>query len=477
MQQINPQVLRGAPGLTDDEVHLLSELLAQYNQHLSRNGLRSNYFEGRHRLRQLGLTLPPSLSNLDTVVGWPTQAVTTLENRLDLDGFVRADKSEIDDEIAELFAQNNMRIDSSQAHTAAYVHGTSFVAVTAGIEPDDPAAVITVHSALQATGLWDPRKRRLTAGLIVEQNDDKTKQFPRRLSLLTDTHLVVITFSPSARGEVERLPHGLNRVPMVALSHRPWLERPFGVSRISRAVMSLTDQAVRCIMRTEAAAEFFSFPQRFILGADKDSFDKAGWELYMDRLMAIERDENGELPQVQQLNAASLQPHIDELRSIAMMFSGETGIPPSYLGIIHDNPASADAIRAGEAKLVKIAERDQVVFGQRWCEVARLAIELATGEETPLNGLQARWKDASTPTKSAQAQAVMTLVQAGVLPARSEVTYELLGYDATTINRLMAEKARMESDEMFKALSQLAPRGQQLPKIKDGEAWPHEFED
>ena len=64
--------------LTDEDTHTLSKLIAQYNAHLNRNTTRSNYFEGKHKLRRLGLTLPPQLRDLDTIVGWPTQAVTTL---------------------------------------------------------------------------------------------------------------------------------------------------------------------------------------------------------------------------------------------------------------------------------------------------------------------------------------------------------------------------------------------------------------
>ena len=286
--------------------------------------------------------------------------------------------------------------------------------------------------------------------------------------------MTTILLEKNTRPVVETTPHALGRVPMVALSHQPWLEKPFGVSRISRAVMSMTDQAVRCIMRTEAASEFFSFPQRYILGVDKESAGSE-MEMYMNRFLAFEKDEDGELPKIDQLNGQGIQPHIDELRSIAMMFSGETGIPPSFLGIIHDNPASADAIRAGEAKLVKIAERDQVIFGARWCQVANLALHIATGENANPHTLRARWKDASTPTKAAQAQSVMQLVSAGILPPTSEITYELLGYDSTTISRLVAEARKNNSDELFR-IAAGAARGTAVPEDKSRERWIHSEE-
>ncbi|TMZ70763.1 phage portal protein [Klebsiella pneumoniae] len=114
---------------------------------------------------------------------------------------------------------------------------------------------------------------------------------------------------------------------------------------------------------------------------------------------------------------------------------------------------SADAIRVSEARLVKRAERRQRIFGAAWCEVMRLALLVRDGSVPPeARSLVARWRDAATPTRAAQADAVMKLVSAGVLPPNSEVTYELLGYDRTTITRLAAETRRARTEQMMQSL-------------------------
>lgn len=431
-----------AAGLSAVERELFVSLAAKLGRHAPRNRLRSAYFDGSQRLRSLGLSLPPEMRRLESVVGWPAKAVNTLENRLDLEGFVLTDGGESDSELDEIVAANALQVEASQAHTAALVHGTAFVAVTPG-GVGEPAAVITPVSARSATALWSKRSRKVSAGLVVSGGGDE----PVVYTVWTDSREFVVR-NDKGSVTVERRDHNLGCVPLVPLSHRPWLEREFGVSRISRPVMALTDQAVRAVLRGEAHAEFLSFPQRFILGADKDVFNVGtgevvtGWELYLGRLNGVPRDGNGDLPQFHEFGAPSGQIHVEQLRSIAMMFAGETSIPPSFLGIIQDNPASADAIRAAEADLVKVAERDQVIFGRAWCDVARIAVQVASGAKPDhLVGLAAKWKDAATPTRAAAAQSVMQLVSAGVLPARSEVTYELLGYDDATIRRLMADSA------------------------------------
>src|SRR5690606_28671743 len=258
---------------------------------------------------------------------------------------------------------------------------------------------------------------------------------------------------------VHRAKHGLGRPLVVPLVNRPRVGRPWGRSEISRAIMSYTDSAVRTLLGMEIAREFYSSPQLALLGVAEEAFvnadgsAKTAWEVYLGRVLALTRDEDGELPHVQQIAAASPAPYLDQVRGLANLVAGEAAIPASYLGFVTDNPSSADAIRVSEARLVKRAERRQRIFGSAWCEVMRMALLVRDGAvPDEARGLAARWGDAATPTRAAQADAVMRLVSAGVLPANSEVTYELLGYDRTTINRLAAEARRARADQMLDSL-------------------------
>ena len=221
--------------------------------------------------------------------------------------------------------------------------------------------------------------------------------------------------------------------------------------------MAFTDMAVRTMLRQEVSAEFYSSPQRYMLGADQDMFtDKHGnpipaWQSIVGSLLAVpDKDEDDEdepslrRVQVGQFPQMTMQPHTDQLRSIAMMFSGESSIPVNYLGIIQDNPSSADAIRASEADLVSVAEDEIVSLSTARESLARNVLValhggMTEGMASDLRGLKSRWRDPSTPTKQAQTQAVVAQIQTGVLLPTSRVAMEQLGYTPTDIDRIQAE--------------------------------------
>lgn len=446
--------LTNAPGLLPEEYRLLVQLVARYKANVSRNHLRTLYYDGERSLRRagkLGMAMPPQLGKLESVIGWPAKAVEVLDNRLDLQGFVMADQAEADDSLAEIVTDNQLLVESSQAHIASMIHGVAFATVTAGDEAaGEPPVVVQTRAATEGSALWSQRSRKIVAGMTINDGIDGI-EFPELNLWMADR---VVTVWREGNGyAVVRQPHTLGSVPMVMLAHRPRLGKRYGMSRITRPLMDFTDAAARTVVRMEGTAEFFSFPQRWVSGALAEDFDEDTFLTYLNRLLVLGRDEDGSAPTMGTFSAASPQPHIEQLRAIAMLVAGETSIPPDSLGIIQDNPSSADAIRANEAELVKVAERTQMVYGASWCEVMRLAQHARDGAaDERLTRLQAKWRDPSTPTKAADAQSVMTLVQAGVYPAQSEVTWEQLGLDPVTISRLKADALRNQGSDMLDQL-------------------------
>ena len=79
----------------------------------------------------------------------------------------------------------------------------------------------------------------------------------------------------------------------------------------------------------------------------------------LDRVIATETDENGDNhTTIQQLSGNSPQPFVEELRALACQFSGATGVPLNSLGIVQDNPSSAEAIGASREDICLVAQRD-----------------------------------------------------------------------------------------------------------------------
>ena len=458
-----------ATGLSGPEQETLSTIVEQIESRQAYNQRREAYYEGSARIRQLGIAVPPNLRDVNTVVGWPGMAVDVLEERLDLEGFSLPDGDVDDLGLDQVWEDNHLEDESGQAHLPTLMHGISFVTVSAGVETDgEPPVLVTVEPPTRMSGIWDTRARRLSSAASVQWDSEQGRYTAATLYLREQT---VFLEAPTGAGNlrvVHRAKHGLGRPLVVPLVNRPRVGRPWGRSEISRAIMSYTDSAVRTLLGMEIAREFYSSPQLALLGVAEEAFvnadgsAKTAWEVYLGRVLALTRDEDGELPQVQQIAAASPAPYLDQVRGLANLVAGEAAIPASYLGFVTDNPSSADAIRVSEARLVKRAERRQRIFGSAWCEVMRMALLVRDGAvPDEARGLVARWRDAATPTRAAQADAVMKLVSAGVLPANSEVTYELLGYDRTTINRLAAEARRARADQMLDSLFSAPPVDEQ----------------
>lgn len=447
-------------GLSMSDQDALNELWAQLDSKAYRNRLRKRYYDHKNALIDLGIAIPPSLRTVETVVGWPAKAVDVLARRLVLEGFVNVDGTSVDDlGVGYLSDANRLAVESMQAHTSTLVHSCSFLAVTAGdVGAGEPEALITARSAQFATGMWDARRRRLRSALSIISVDESAT--PDHLVLYAPNRAVICR-REGVRWDIRQSRHDLG-VPVELLTYKPQLDRPFGHSRISRAMMALTDSAVRTLLRMEVSAEFYSAPQRYVLGADEDAFtDKDGnpipaWQAVLGRMLAIGKDEDGDTPTVGQFSQQSMQPHSDQLRSLAAMFASEASLPLNALGIVHDNPSSAQAMENAEKELISEAQYAEPLLRDGWTRTMRRALLLMDDSPAAVEEyaqLRAKFRNPATPSASAMADAAMKLISVGVLPAQSEVTYDMLNLGEPQREILRAEQRRARAMTLAASLA------------------------
>ncbi|MBP2211093.1 hypothetical protein JOJ87_001437 [Rhodococcus ruber] len=475
-----PQV----PGLDHTDQNTLDSLVKQWRQKRVRNEIRTEYYRGTNRLKDLGISIPPQLREVETVIGWGTKAVDMLANRCLLEGFVVPGLSTEDLGVDEIWDDNRLTIEAPQAHTSAMTHSVAFLTTTLGdTAAGEPEVLITARSAVTGTGLWDPRRRRLSAALSIVDSDSSGVS---ELVMYLPDRVLTMRRGARNRWDIREVKHSLGRVPVEPLVFRPNLDRPLGTSRLSRAAMSIIDRAVRTVLRSEVAAEFYAAPQRYVLGADPDMFQGAdgqvrtGWESIMGRLLAMGRDENDELPTVGQFPQISMQPHIDQLREAATEFAGVTNLPVSSLGVIQDNPSSAEAMDAATADLVADAEIATMVFGVAWEQAMRTGIQLRDNlTELPpeLRKIRAKWSDPSRQTLAAAADTASKVVTAAPSLADTDVLYELLRLSPTQIARVRADQRQSSVRTVLDRIGTIAnptdPAVQALatkttPAVEDG---------
>ena len=458
------------PGLSTDDNDVLNVLLKQLGSVSKINGTRKKYFECKQTVRHLGIAVPPSLQGFETVIGWPYKAVKSLASRIKLNGFAVPGAELSDFKIDRIWADNRLGIESHHAHMSALTYGCSFVAVMRGGD-GEPAAVIRALSPTSSTALWDPLARRVRAAVSVVAVQGG---YPTELILYLDDKVVTAKFG-NGRWSVEDSPNPVGRCPVVMLSYDSSPEYPYGRSRITQGVMNITDEAIRTSLRMEVNGEFYSAPQRYLLGADEGMFTgpngekRSGWDAIIGRLLAIAKDEDGDTPTVGQFAQASMQPHVEMLRTIAAKFSGETSIPVNALGIIHDNPASDAAMHTAYLDLNSDAESAHEPFGAAWIDAIRMAVEISEGSTEGLELLSAKWRNPATPTMSSQADATSKLVAAGVLPADSDVTLELMGFDQVTIDRIVAHRKRSQAGDRLQQLVDAAKAATQAKEVPSGD--------
>jgi len=453
------------PGLSDDEDRLLNKLLEQLKAKTPRNLLRASYYDGRRAIRQVGSVIPPQYFRLGIVLGWSAKAVDILARRCNLDGFVWPDGDLDSLGGSDVWDDNYLAAESNSGSVSSLLHGPAFIVNTSG-EGDEPRSLIHVRDALSSTGEWDGRRRRMANLLSINKWDADGN--PISLTLYLDGETILAT--KDGVWSIDRQSHPWG-VPVEALIYQPRVGRPMGRSRISRPVMSLHDEALRTIIRMEGHADIFSYPELWMLGADSSIFtnpdgsQKAAWQVVMGRIKGVPDNDEADDPSlaradVKQFQAASPQPHIDMLRQQAQLFSGETSIPLSSLGVSDmSNPTSADSYIASREDLIAEAEGATDDWSPAWRRAMIRALAIQNG----LRRIPDEWKTIDTKWRSpvylsraAQADAGMKQLTAVPWLADTEVGLELLGLDEQQIKRAMSDKRRAKGSGVLEALTAAA---------------------
>lgn len=459
--------------LSDDELSLVQALRQDMLVRRWRLQLRDAYFNGEQLVRDLGISIPPQLKGLHTVIGWPRIGVEALEQRLDLESFRWADGSDSSD-LAAIAEANDLFDEASLAHTDAFVFGHNFIAVGSGdCGTADCPSLISIESPLDMTMLWDARLRMGTAALRECSGDVAGYDAAEKMLVLYLPDQTVYAVA-SANGQgwdvVDRDMHNLGVLPVVRMANRQRTADRIGRSEITPDVMSITDAACRRLMGIEVAAEFFGAPQRYILGASESAFQdaegnaKSAWETYIGRMLALERDEDGNIPTVGQFAAHDPSGQTKIVDLYARIMATQLGLPPHYLGYTSDNPASADAIRSAEAQLVKKAERRITHFGATWRQVMRLALWVQTGQPPDkTRRIECVWRNPATPTIASSTDAAVKLVQAGILPSDSDVTLEMVGLTESQRQQVAADRRRAQGNALMDRLAQIASASPAAP--------------
>lgn len=452
--------IRGVSGLSEDELAALNALIATWWRKRPRNMLRNRYYDSHNRLKDLGISIPPPLRNIATYISWPAKAVDYMADRVVLEGFTfkGADGHE---ELDAVMGECDFLSAYSQAVSDALVSSFSLVSVTKGF-PGEPDVVVSAHSARDSAAIWDYRTNRIRCALVVadvRRGADGRVIGPSLVNVFTRGEVITLAWRRNGRWVIEdRQQHSQGHTLVEAIRHSPRLGRPLGRSRISRAVMSITDSAVREALRAEVSAEFFTAPQKFVLGAKDDLFDdRPKWEAYIGNYFAVGPNEYGQNPTVGQFPQVSMQPHIDYERQLAARFAGETSVPISSLGVIHDNPSSAEAIYAAKEDIIIKAQNFNRENAPSLSRLAKLVMAVAEGTTVDKlsdieRSVRPRFISPDKPSIASVTDAAIKVASAVPDYAGTRVFWEDMGREDAAIDRIQADIAKQRSQSAVQAL-------------------------
>lgn len=355
----------------------------------TRVDLRYRYYDMKNSVQDVKGIIPEQFKWLSFSLGWCAKAVDSLSDRIVFDAFLNDDF-----QLNEIFKLNNVDILCSSSVLSALIASCCFFYI--GKDANSYPAIQVIDGG-NATGIIDPVTNLLTEGYAVLERDENNKEVreayfqPYWTEYYEDGKLVDM-FQHSA-------PYAL----LVPVIFRPDAKRPFGHSRISRSCMDITQAVLRTLIRSEVSSEFYSMPQKYILGLSEEAeFNNRRAE--MSDFLDFRKDEDGSHPTLGQFQQSSMTPYSEHMRMLASVFAGETGLTLDDLGFVTANPSSEEAIKASHENLRLTARQAQRIFSIGFLNAGYLAAcirDVHTYERKAFADTQASWLPIFEPDISA----------------------------------------------------------------------------
>ncbi len=378
---------------------------------------------------------------------WLPLIVGVVAQNLRVEGYRSADNPD-DLSVWRYWSANQLDSRQNAVHRAALTFGRSYVAVT----PGDGGPAIRPMSPLSVTAVaQDPDAEWLDGAVrylgIVKRDGQSIERWE-----VWDDCAVTDVYVPE--GERERtdkwavgasVPHGLSRCPVVPFRNC-WPDAPDTLPHELGEVAPLIpiqDRLNETTLCMKIAESYSAFRQRWASGISIPRDPETGrpvetFRAAVDRLWMVESKD----VQFGEFSQTDLNGYLSSRESAIKSMSAIAQVPPHFLlgGLINIAEGALTAAESGLAR--KIHER-QLMFGEAWEQVLRLASEVdgagsASGDATA----RIIWHDAEARSLSATVDALGKLSQMLGVPA--EALWERVP-GVTSFDVQAWRKARSES--------------------------------
>jgi Phage portal protein, SPP1 Gp6-like len=417
---------------TDSDADMLAALAVELDAAQGEIARYHDYYAGKHPLLFATEKFREAFGGLFKTFAdnWCELVVDVPRQRLRVTGFRFGDEPG-DADAWRMWQRNNLDLGSLLVHNEALIARRAYVIVWA-----DGASRprITPESAKQVIVLNDPATRLPVAAL-------KRWEVPGGLEARLFMPDRVVSYVAQAGSSVSgwrrtnTIDNLLGVVPVVEFQNKPTL---LGGGRSELAnVIPVQDAVNKMVTDLLVASEFNSFKMRYLLvDAKSEAFEKLIAEL-KTKAAALQRylvvaggQQVGAFPET------TLEGFVSAITLLCQHVATQTQTPPHYFFLRGEFP-SGESIQSAEAGLVAKVEDKQVVFGEAWERVMRLAFAVTGDARAGAEDAETIWRDPRLRPEGMVVDAATKKAAIGV-PLRQLL--EDMGYSPQQQTRILAKR-------------------------------------
>lgn len=452
--------IAAASGLDSREKQAAGALIEVFQATHAANMVKRSYYDGSATARDLGINTIPDSVSVSVSCDWPRKAVTAVAERSRFEGFVLADGGK-SAELDAVVLDSRLASRYKRSLNGELVHGCMCAAVGRfGGKP-----IVRFHSAEQSAMIWDVGNDRLASGLVIA--DARRTEWSENVAVPTKVNMhlpgKLVTFDRVSPDKwlANSMPTPIDGPMMVAFANNADDDQPLGHSRVSKFVRDVSDEFMRIFEYMAVSGALNAAPQKFMLGLTQDNFeafasDKRGH--YIGSWILATLDDEGNKPQVGQLPQSSPQPYIDTLKLLATLFSGATGVPINSLGIIQDNPSSAQAIAASREDICVAVDDLNAANGESLRDVALMTMAVANNQAVDdlpqeVRGARAEFASPLYRSLAEETDSAMKLASVADGYAKTVDFWKSVGKDDAEAAGILSDLERLSALEMLDGIA------------------------
>lgn len=426
------------------------------------------YFRAKQTPRNTSVMAPPEFRRAYfTAMTFCRTSCQVISERIEIDS-VKGESDKSTEFLADLLKNLGGSEFVNTAVMVAMEYGRSYLVPTGTNNPEDGYPGVQIVPGRDMVHALDPYTGEITEALRVYgyYRSKRAYYTPEYTELWEGTGAgwTLTSRTPTDNGQIAVFP----------LICRDDVGSPWGRPE-AKDIFTIQDSACRVATDLAIASATLAVPQRALLGVDEEDFTarnpdgtiatdedgipirQTGADLYMSRLLLLS-DPGAKLAE---FTAAQLQNFTTALNFLTKQAAATMGVPHSVFGVSSDaNPASGDAIRQDDARLVRRAEQLTRSFENPLSDLFEyILFASGNGKEN----VTILWVDPALPNLASRADAVSKLA-AITVDSQPLYTWEelrlKLGDSAAVIQ---AAKTLREEAQLNNLLTQPPPVPQQVP--------------